>query len=164
MNYLKKIWVSLFPHQKTVRYVLSVFVLALLAAFATKCRADDSVLFEGGVQYLRGPAATMLVGLQYDGPSDSTIEPGLFLVGRTDAGRGVMGGQVLLVDGFGRLDLGIGLAAMNADHHQLGSRINFALMVRYNIGRSYVAVRHFSNAGTTAENTGIDLVTFGWRF
>lgn len=168
-NYLTKLGRSLFPHAKPVRYALTVFVLLLIGAWATQCRAEE-ITFEGGVQYLRGPAAAVTVNVIYDGPKDATIETGLFLVGaveRSDraAGDGVMGGQVLLVDGFGKFDVGLGLAYMNRIHQNLGSQMNFALMVRYNFNqRWYAAVRHWSNAGTTNANTGLDIITVGYRF
>lgn len=163
-QWLKDLWASLFPHDKWTRIVLSVFVLMFLAGVATQCRASDFT-FEGGVQYLRGPAAAVVANVVVDGPKDASIEAGLFLVGRTPDHLGVMGGQALLVDGFGRFDLGLGLAYMNRDHEQLGTRLNFALMIRYRINdRWYVAVRHWSNAGTTDENTGLDVITAGYRF
>lgn len=158
---------SLFPHAKAVRYVLLTFVVLAVGAWATKCRAD--VLMEVGAQYLRGPAAAVLVSTDFAGPGDASIEAGLFLVGAVDsterAHDGVMGGQVLLVDGFGKFDLGLGLAYMNRQHEQLGSQLNFSLMVRYRLPRDwYVAVRHWSNAGTTNNNTGLDIITIGKRF
>lgn len=163
-NWLRGLWSSLFPHAKAVRWVLTAFVVAFLAAAATQCRASDFT-FEAGAQYLRGPAAAVAANVVLDGPKDASIEAGLFLVGRTPDHLGVMGGQALLVDGFGKCDLGLGLAYMNRLHEQLGSQLNFALMVRYRItDRWYVAVRHWSNAGTTDENTGLDIITVGYRF
>lgn len=157
------LWRSLFPHDKWVRWVLTGFVLVFLWAAATKARAAD-YSFEGGVQYLRGPAAVVTTQVAVPGPGDSEIETGLFLVGRTPDHLGVMGGQVLLVDGFKKFDIGLGLAYMNRDHEQLGSRLNFTLMLRYRFDRWYVSIRHWSNAGTTEENTGLDVVTIGRRF
>lgn len=158
------IWRSLFPHDKWVRWALTAFVIVFLLAAATKARAADYV-FEGGVQYLRGPAAVLVTSVSVSGPGDAVIESGLFLVGRTPDHLGVMGGQAQLVDGFGRFDIGLGLAYMNRDHEQLGSRLNFSLMLRYWFHDDwYVSIRHWSNAGTTEENTGLDVVTVGYRF
>lgn len=168
VNILKALWRSLFPHKKTVRYILTGIVLLFVGGLATHCRTADAseVTFEAGAQYLRGPAATIVMSIRNDGPGDSSIESGLFLVGqKPDGNNGVMGGQVLLVDGFKRLDIGIGLAYMNHQHVQLGSQLNFALMVRYRITDKWqVSVRHWSNASTTDENTGLDIITVGYRF
>lgn len=149
---------------KPVRYLLLAFVALLIAGFATTCRSDG-VLFDVGTQYLLGPAPAASLSLQFDGPGDAWIEPGMLLVGQTPNGsRGVMGGQVLLVDGFGKLDLGLGLAYMNREHEQLGSQLNFALLLRYRLPKDwYIAVRHWSNASTTDENTGLDTISFGRR-
>lgn len=167
-DYLMKLWRSLFPHEKGVRYVLTAFVLLLLAAFATQCRAE-AVVFDAGVQYLRGPAAAVTMHVETDGPRDTVIETGLFLVGSVDTTDrkqdGVMGLQTLIVDGFGNLDLGLGVAYMNRQHEQLGSQLNFAMLVRWHFNdRWALTVRHWSNAGTTDNNTGIDIVTVGYRF
>lgn len=158
------LWRSLFPHDKWVRWVLTGFVVAFLWASCTVARAAD-YSFEGGVQYLRGPAAAITTQVVMPGPGDADVEAGLFLVGRTPDHLGVMGGQALLVDGFWKLDLGLGLAYMNRDHEQLGSRLNFTLMLRYRLNdKWYLSIRHWSNAGTTDENTGLDVITFGRRF
>lgn len=160
---------SLFPHAKAVRYVLIGFVVLAMLAWATQCRAAD-LTAEVGAQYLRGPAAAMLVTVGYPGPKDTSVEAGLLLVGAVDrddraSGDGVMGAQVLLVDGFGKLDLGLGLAYMNRVHQNLGSELNFSLMVRYRFTERWsVAIRHWSNAGTTDNNRGLDVVTVGYRF
>lgn len=170
-KYLVAALKSLLPHKPAVRYGLLAFLFLAVGAWATKCHAADSaILFEGGVQYIEGPAAALLVSVDYPGPGDARIEAGLFLVGaveRSDreTGRGVMGGQVLLVDGFGKFDLGLGLAYMNGIHEQLGSQLNFHLMVRYRLPRDwYIAARHWSNAGTTAHNSGLDVISVGRRF
>jgi hypothetical protein len=164
-KYLMDLWRSLFPHAQAVRWILSGFVLAIIAAWATTCRGSE-LAFEGGVQYLRGPAATIAVNVIVPGPKDASVEAGLFLVGLAPSGQtGVMGGQVLVVDGFGKFDLGIGLAYMNREHEQLGTQLNFALLARYWFADNwYVTLRHFSNAGTTQENVGIDLLLVGKRF
>lgn len=162
-----KVWAkSLFPHELGTRIALFVFVLVLLGAFGTKCRAaETSLVLESGAQLIRGPAAAVAINVVSRGPRDTSIETGLFLVGRTPDHLGVMGGQALIVDGFGRLDLGIGLAYMNRLHEQLGSQLNFALMLRYRFNeRWYVAARHWSNAGTTEHNKGLDIVIVGYRF
>lgn len=162
-----KVWAkSLFPHKLGTRIALYVFVLVLLGAFATKCQAAETgLVLEVGGQLIRGPAAAVAINVVSSGPRDTAIETGLFLVGRTPDHLGVMGGQALIVDGFGRLDLGIGLAYMNRLHEQLGSQLNFALMVRYRLtDRWYVAARHWSNAGTTEHNKGLDIVMVGYRF
>lgn len=161
-------WRSLFPHDKAVRYVLTAFVVLLLLAAATQCRASE-FSFEGGAQYLRGPAASVAAQIITQGPGDARIESGLFLIGSVDRPDrihdGVMGVQALYVDGLWKFDLGLGVAYMNRQHENLGSSLNFAMLVRYRFTeRWYVAVRHWSNAGTTPDNTGLDVVNIGYRF
>lgn len=162
-EYLKGLWTSLFPHQKTVRYVLTGFVALFILALATRCHAD--VAFETGVQYLRGPAAAVVVGNRWAGPQDSQWEAGLVLVGRNPDDRGVMGVQAQYIDGFGRFDIGLGVAYFNRVPDLLGSQLNFSLMLGYWISERWALnLRHFSNAGTTESNTGIDLLLASYRF
>lgn len=149
-----------------VEVVLALFVGAVLAASATIARADSVVLFEGGSQYLRGTAGAVVLTVSGDGPRDANIECGMFLVGGTpEQPNGVLGAQCQLVDGFGRLDLGLGVAYLNTTSHLIGSHLNASLMLRYRFNRDwFISVRHWSNAGTTEENTGLDLITIGRKF
>lgn len=155
---------SLFPHEKAVRYILLGFAAVLIAGMATTCRAD-AMTFEVGAQYLRGPAAAVVASTRWDAPKDAEWEAGLVLVGRSDTDRGVAGGQVLYVDGFGKFDIGLGLAYFNRVPKVLGSNMNFALLVGYRFtDRFGVNVRHWSNAGTTEDNAGLDVLTVSYRF
>ena len=150
--------------EKALRPILLVFLIAVLYAWGTQARSDD-LTFEVGNQYLLGPAPAALVGIVYPGPGDAEIEVGALLVGGSPDHRGVMGVQALLVDGFDRLDLGLGVAYMNREFEQLGTQMNFSLMLRWRFNRGwYAALRHWSNASTTDENTGLDLITIGRRF
>lgn len=164
--WLKGLATSLFPHAKAVRYILLGFVVLLVFAMATTCRASESrVAFEGGVQYLRGPAAVVALGTRWAAPGDASWEAGLVLVGRNPNDRGVAGVQALYVDGFGRFDIGIGMAYFNRVPDLLGSNLNFSLLVGYRFNERWaVNVRHWSNAGTTDTNTGLDVVTVAYRF
>jgi hypothetical protein len=168
LTWLKGLSTSLFPHAKTVRYVLTGFVIVLIVALATHCRkaeAESAIAFEAGVQYLRGPAAAVVLGTRWDAPGDGNWEAGLVLVGRNPNDRGVAGGQVLYIDGFGRFDIGIGLAYFNRVPDLLGSNLNFSLMLGYRLtDRWAVNVRHWSNSGTTESNTGLDVITLSYRF
>lgn len=167
MNYLKQLWRSLFPHEKTVRYILTAFVVIFIAALATYCHKAhaDSITFEAGAQYLRGPAAAVAVNTRWDGPMDGQWEAGLVLVGRNPNDRGVAGLQAQYIDGFGRFDIGLGMAYFNRVPDLLGSNLNFSLLIGYRFtDRLAVNVRHFSNGGTTSRNTGLDLVLLSYRF
>ena len=158
---------SLFPHAKAVRYVLLGFTVLLVLAMATHCRKAEAsdVAFEVGAQYLRGPAAAVLLGTRWDAPRDASWEAGLVLVGRNPDDRGVAGVQALYIDGFGRFDIGIGMAYFNRVPDLLGSNLNFSLLVGYRFNERWaVNVRHWSNAGTTDTNTGLDVITVSYRF
>jgi len=162
-------WVArIFPHQKPVRYVLVAFVLALIAAFATQCRAGGLQL-EAGSTIVRGetPSIGFVKSWRNRGVGDYSYECGFGLVGsstfkgREQRNQGVA--ECLLVDGFGRFDIGAGLAAQSsADDYN--TRVNFSLLLRWRItDRLSLAYRHRSNSGTASPNYGRDVLLVGWR-
>nr|HRC61636.1 hypothetical protein [Dehalococcoidia bacterium] len=75
------------PHAKPVRYLLVVFVAALVTALSVKCRAG-TIMFEAGSTVIRGE--TPSIGLYMQTPradrgGDYNYECGLGLVGSTTA-------------------------------------------------------------------------------
>lgn len=75
--------------------------------------------------------------------------------------------HALVVDGFGRLDLGVGAAYLQNTDQLNGSNANFSLLIGYRFGaRSQVKAywRHFSNAGTKIPNVGRDFVGLAYSF
>ena len=164
-----KDWIKgLFPHSKPVRYVLTAFVVALLLAFGTKCHGAE-VVFEGGTQALRG--MTPAVGLYVVQPGfagDIDGECGVVLVGGRVTGpkaNGVMGVTCGLVDGFGPVELGIGVVYLNHTDDLNGSLMNFSLKIHWRINDRWgLGYRHWSNSGTTDVNTGRDMAFITYRF
>lgn len=156
---------SLFPHDKPVRYVLTVFVVLFLVALGTRYAKADPV-FEVGAQTLRGHAAAVGFHLDFPVPEqDGRIETGFVLVGESTYRPGVIVTEALYVDGFKRLELGLGLGFVNHTSDLNGSNLNFSLLVRVRLtDRWWINVRHWSNAGTKRPNTGLDIATIGYRF
>lgn len=162
-------WIGrIFPHQKPVRYVLVAFVLALIAAFATQCRAGGLQL-EAGSTIVRGetPSIGFVKSWRNRGVGDYSYECGFGLVGsstfkgREQRNQGVA--ECLLVDGFGRFDIGAGLAAQSSSD-DYNTRVNFSLLLRWRItDRLSLAYRHRSNSGTGSPNYGRDVLLVGWR-
>ncbi len=67
--------------------------------------------------------------------------------------------HALLVDGFGKLDLGVGGVYLQNTDQINGSNANFSLLVGYRFtDRVSANWRHFSNAGTALPNLGRDFV------
>lgn len=162
-------WIArIFPHKAPVRYVLVAFVLVLIAAFATQCRAGDLKL-EAGSAIVRGetPAIGFVKSWRNRGVGDYQYECGFGLVGsstyndRPQRNQGVA--ECLLVDGFGRFDIGAGLAAQSSGD-AYNTMVNFSLLLRWRItDRLSLAYRHRSNAGTGTPNLGRDVILVGWR-
>lgn len=155
----------LFRNPRKAQYAIAVFVLLLIAAFATQCRAE-TLHAEAGSAIVRGETPAVGLSLHFpNGPADTSYECGLLLIGAADRSANNSAAYCMLVDGFRRLDAGLGLAALNhSDEFNTGT-MQFALMLRYRItDRLALTWRHFSNAGQQQPNYGRDVLLVGWRF
>ena len=131
----------------------------------------------------------MGLSLVWPGPLDTRIETGFNLVGSStypesrcvlvsgdsldrvrECSPGVSNPNNIfvhatLVDGFGPVDVGLGVATMQNEDTFNSGDIQFTLLLRWNVtDRLSIGVRHFSNSGTQKPNTGRDLLTVGWIF
>lgn len=157
----------IFPHKPAIRYVLLAFVALLIAAFATQCRAEG-VRVEVGSAVVRGEAPVLgfYRSWRNRGVGDYAYECGLGIVGESTfkgaPQRNQGFAECLMVDGFGRFDIGLGLAAQTSSD-AYNTRTNFALLLRWRItDRISVALRHKSNAGSGSPNLGRDLLMVGF--
>lgn len=153
-------------------YLVGLFILLILFAFAKEARADE-VSVELGATFLSGEysegQALILserfgkysVGVgyiteQYVTPRNSTrtfVMENVFIQGQR---------HVRLSD---RFEFGLGVAYFNATNRALGSNFEFSLMVRARISdRFSVQLRHWSNAGSARPNMGQDVVTIAYHF
>ena len=118
---------------------------------------------------VRGPTPSIgfVKSWRNRGVGDYSYECGFGIVGssawrgREQRNQGVA--ECLIVDGFGRFDIGAGLAAQSSSD-DYNTRANFSLLLRWRITeRLSLAYRHRSNADTSAPNVGRDLLIFGAR-
>lgn len=162
-------WIArIFPHERRIRYVLVVFVVLLITAIATQCRAQGMSVEVGSAVY-RGetPALGFVKSWRNRGVGDYSYECGFGIVGSStfrgveQRNQGVA--ECLMVDGFGRFDIGAGLAAQSSSD-DYNTRVNFSLLLRWRItDRVSLSYRHRSNAGTGTPNKGRDLLLVGIR-
>lgn len=159
----------IFPHKPAVRYVLVAFVILFVIALATTARAE-SVSVEVGSAVVRGPTPSIgfVKSWRNRGVGDYAYECGFGIVGSStfrgaeQRNQGVA--ECLLVDGFGRFDVGAGLAAQSSSD-AYNTRVNFSLLLRWRVtDRLSLTYRHRSNAGTGDPNLGRDLVLIGWSW
>lgn len=163
-----KDWVArIFPHKPAVRYVLLGFVVLFLLALATAARAE-AVSVEVGSAVVRGstPSLGFVKSWRNRGVGDYSYECGFGIVGSStfrgaeQRNQGVA--ECLLVDGFGRFDVGAGLAAQSSSD-AYNTRVNFSLLLRWRVtDRLSIAYRHRSNASTGSPNLGRDLLLVGY--
>lgn len=148
-----------------------LFVVLLVAAWATKCHGAD-LQFGMGSTIARGatPVLDVAVTTRRGAPLDANWQFGLTLIGSSTYGEVDQPNQAalsaLLVDGFGPLDIGLGAVFLQNTDIYNGSHANFALQLAYRFQRLplTVTVRHWSNAGTVQPNLGRDFVLLSWRF
>ena len=150
-------------------YAVLVFVLFLMAAYATQCRASELEV-NGGATIVRGNAAVLKLDIIFPraGPLDSDYRCGIALIGPSEYNgdqRQQAAAQCQMIDGFGKLDLGLGLVYLQNIDAYNGSHTNFSLSIGYRFTERFsVTYQHWSNAGTTKSNKGRDFITLGWRF
>lgn len=155
----------LFLNKGAVPWILAAFLCLLSLSFATKCRAEGEVHLEAGAALVHGEAPALGIAVQHPGPLDTDWLCSLNLVGATSAARNQGALSCMLVDGLGRLDLGVGVALLHHADAYNGSSANFALMLQYRFDEHWVARwRHWSNAGQTEVNKGRDLLMVVYRF
>lgn len=167
---------KLFRNPKGAVIVITLFLLAILISFATTCRSE-ALSFEAGRAFIHGETPVMALAVKFTGPShadagfveshllDTDYEFGLVLVGENGPNPNQIGAQAQIVDGFGKLDLGLGGVYLQNTDQWNGSHLNFSLMARYRFTDHWsLNYRHWSNAGTKAPNIGRDMLLVGWRF
>lgn len=150
--------------------IVGIFVLGLLAAFASRECHGEEVTFAVGSPMVRG-AAVPAVDLSWrfaSSETDAYWQAALTLVGEsqydgaTQKANGAL--QFMYVDGFGPVDLGVGVALLQNTDRYNGSHANFSLKLAYTYRRYFVEYRHWSNAGTGKPNLGRDILFFGRKF
>lgn len=155
---------------RKAQLAILVFVLILLGTFATQCRAESVVQFEGGSTVARGytPVVGITVVWPEAGPKDADFQCGIMLVGTSNYksdNPNQAAVQCLLVDGYKKLDLGIGVVALQNTDDYNGSHGNFSLMAGYRFTDKFGLIyRHWSNAGSVKPNLGRDMVLLTYRF
>lgn len=153
--------------------VLAVLVL-LFIGFATQCKGAESSYIQAGAgpTLVRGMAPVIDVSLVYPeaGPKDSVIEVGAtFIGGSTHSDkfqRNNFAWRAAVVDGFGPVEVGLGVAYLQNVDAFNGSHTNFNLILGYRFRAIPLTLRlhHFSNGGTVSPNLGRDMLLVFWRF
>lgn len=150
---------------KTV-WPIVLFVALLTLAFATRCRAESELWVEAGASVVRNEAPVLGFAINWPdaGPADTSFNIGLHLIGASEGMRNQSALSFMVVDGFGRFDIGFGVCLLHHEDERNGSRANFALSIAYRFGgKTSVRARHCSNAGQTEVNKGMDLLMVGRR-
>lgn len=161
------------PGKRKVQLGVALFLLLLIAALATTCRAAPApyVSFGGGSTVVRGESAVADLAVTFPrrvGESDVRVSVTLVGESTTPAGaqRNNFGASLELVDGVGNVDLGFGLVYLQNTDTYNGSNLNFVLSVGYRLQSLPLTVgfKHWSNAGTRMPNKGRDMVFVSYRF
>lgn len=153
------------------RWVIYLFVVALMAAWFTKCHASEAnsgATVSVGAAMLRGTAPVIDLTWRWGASpqsADAWWETGLTLIG-SSAYNGAeqpnnFGPSVRYMDGFGRLDIGLGLTYLQNTDVYNGSKMNFSLLLGTHWRGWRVKYQHISNAGSQAPNLGRDLLLLG---
>lgn len=160
----------------TLTAVLILVLLLAIGLAIPQCHAAPLdapyVQLSGGAALIRGPTPSM--DLTFTEPAsvlrNAYWQESLTVIGTSSfRGASVPNNFVvrgLFVDGFGRFDVGLGLAWMQNPAPYNGSPVNFNLQFAYRFIELPLTLTytHLSNAGSQTPNLGRDIVLLGWRF
>ena len=161
------------PRNPKTQLLVGIVLALFLAGAATTCRGAEPVLQFGiGSAVIRGEAPALDLALVYPeaGPGDADYVLGVTLIGDSELYGQPQRNQVAwragVVEGFGRFDVGLGVARLQNEDAFNSCRLQFALSLGYRFVHWPVVVglQHFSNSGTCSPNKGRDLLMVGWRF
>jgi hypothetical protein len=167
MNLVRKIESILKP------WLIVLFVILLFVFGLYRESKADEALIEIGPTFLSGELAegAMLafhqewdrrwsLGMGYI--SRQVVEDRSGTVFKPDPNLFVQGQRLVYVTD--NLSVGLGVAYFNSTNRALGTNFAAQLALRYEFGRTYLAIRHWSNAGSGSPNMGQDVLVIGYRF
>lgn len=155
--------------KKTV-WAVAAFVAAFVFLLAYEAKASTALELVPGVSWVGSERYTG-TGLAMHERFAGKYDVGLWLMSsqetsgskRPDYG-GNMAFNVQRIVRWKDLELGLGGTYWANETPAWSSNTTFSLSVGYRIGSFEVRVRHFSTGGSSARNSGLDILTFGWRF
>lgn len=159
------------PRSPKTQALVALVLALFLAGAATTCRGAEPVMQFGiGSTIMRGTAPVLDLAVVYPqaGPGDADYLVGVTLVGESTYDGRPQRNQIFwraqIIEGFGKFDVGIGVAVKQNDDGYNSGPLQFALSVGYRFGRVAAQELHFSNSGTRSPNAGRDLAIAAWRF
>lgn len=156
--------------KKKAAYMVAAFVLAFIALLAYEAKASTAVEFVPGFTFVGseryngyGAAMTERFSGKYDVGLMLMLSQDCVGCRRADYG-GNMGVQAQRIVHWRDLELGLGVAYWANQTPAWDSNITFSLSAGYSFGPVEVRWRHYSTGGSSERNSGLDLMTIGWRF
>ena len=159
---------------KAICVFLAIFVLGLALARCHAAEAVDApyVQFSGGATVVRG--STQVIDITFTEPAiqlqHAFWQESLMVIGAsTFQGQYVPNSFVVrggFCPGFGRFDICLGVGWIQNYLPYNGEHFNANLQLDYRFERLPVTVTytHLSDAGSTPNNLGRDILLVGWRF
>lgn len=149
---------NLFDNPKPVVYAILLFIIAFFSV-----RSCEASQVELGATLLDG------YGLVYT-ESVGKFDVGVMLISdqnwddtQTAGNNGGVFGERLVR--YKKFSMGLGAAYWIGTSKVIGSNLTFHMSLHYDLNDRFILnIRHWSNAGSTDNNRGQDLITLGWKF
>ena len=147
---------KLFDNPKPVVYAIILFLVAFFSI--RSCEASSVEL---------GPTLLNGYGLVY-AEDVGKFSVGVMLIsdqtwdGIEEGNNGGVFAERLVR--YKQFSMGLGAAGWIGTSRIIGAPLGFHLSMHYDVGRFNLNYRHWSNAGTSLQNRGQDLITVGFRF
>lgn len=129
-------------------------------------QSEPTLEVAAGYAFMRDPAPVVGLNINYpDRVGDVDYELGFYLVGASRRVGSNFGGHIRLVDGWGPVRVGLGIAYLQHTDAINGSNLNFNLLLGYRVhSRITLDYIHWSNAGTVYPNYGRDFLVLSYRY
>lgn len=160
---------------KKAAWIVTALIVVLAVGFCTTARSAEGttpyVQFGLGSTVVRGTTPSVDLSIVYpERVGDASYEFGATFIGESSfrdvLQRNNFALHAGIVDGFGRFDVGLGVAYLQNTDEYNGSNLNFQLLLGYRFKALPLTVRlqHFSNGSTKMPNRGRDMLLFYYRF
>jgi hypothetical protein len=156
--------------KKKAPYFVAAFVIAFVALLAYEAKASTAVEIVPGFSFVgseRYRGSGIALNERFSGKYDIglMLMSGQDCVGcrRGDYG-GNMGVQAQRIVHWRGVELGLGVAYWANQTPAWNSNMTFSLSAGYHFGPVEFRWRHYSTGGSSEWNSGLDLITIGWRF
>jgi hypothetical protein len=151
--------------KKETTYIVLALVVGLLFFISKEADAETIAEYSPLVAVggsLQDDQGALMLHERFKGKYSVGV---ILLKDTKDRSRSNKGVEFLRVSEYKKFELGLGFTAWSRESAAWSAKQTFALLAGYNItNKCAVRIRHWSTGGTSSNNKGLDMATFGCQF